>query len=197
MRAKLHAKASALGLEDAAYVRMLIFRDVNGVAGALPGSSQAVSTFRRAVTSAVHELPAIEEADAPLEELVPEGEPRAEDMEIPADADGGLPTSELEELLATSPGLLDEMVAASGVAQPNELLAELARPPARAAASSSYRGQINNRGRGIVPPGGPGSRTRPLGVNDQIVGGNTYGDGHGNVLRDNMRHFGFNGTRSR
>ena len=133
----------------------------------------------------------------PLEELVPEGEPRAEDMEIPADADGGLPTSELEELLATSPGLRDEMVAASGVAQPNELLAELARPPARAAASSSYRGQINNRGRGIVPPGGPGSRTRPLGVNDQIVGGNTYGDGHGNVLRDNMRHFGFNGTRSR
>ena len=219
MRAKVHAKASALGLDDAAYVRMLIYRDENGLqatpAPREPEAMGAVARFRqphaappaaRWVTDAevlqmaeTGEITADQvvlrgDGTVPLEELVPEGEPRAEDIEIPADADDGPPAAQLEELLATAPSVLDELLAAAEQ-PPHPMIVELARParvPQR-----GYRAPLSNRDRGLVAFGGPGSRTRPIGVNDGIVGANNYGDGPGNVLRDNMRHFGFGGTRSR
>jgi hypothetical protein len=116
-------------------------------------------------------------------------------MDIPADADGGEPGA-LDELLKAAPSILDEMVALAGLEQPNPLVDNLpvrsARVPQR-----GYRTQLNHRGRGMVALDGPGSRTRAIGINDGVIGGNNYGDGPGNVQRDNMRHFGVAGTRSR
>ena len=216
MRAKVHAKASALGLDDAAYVRMLIYRDENGLqampAPREPEALRPVATFRqphagRQVSDAevvrmaeTGEIRADEvvlrgDGTVPLEDLVPADEPRAEDMEIPADADDGMAPAALDELLAAAPSVLDELLAAAEQ-PPHPMVAELARPAQRQA-QRGYRTQLSHRDRGLVALGGPGSRTRAVGVNDGVVGANNYGDGQGNVLRDNMRHFGLNGTRSR
>lgn len=190
MRAKLRAKAAAVGIDDdAVYLRMLIYRDVNGLEAApLPREPEAigaVATFRQP-----HAAPPASDHRERDEPEIPADEPRAEDMEMPADADEGAP-ADLDELLAGAGSLLDEMLAQGGNAPPAVL--DLARGPA----PRGYRTQLSNRDRGLVALAGPGSRTRPLGVNDQVVGANNYGDGHRNVLRDNFGHFGFYGMRSR
>ena len=192
MRAKLHTKASALGLDDAAYVRMLVFRDVNGPTTAVAVRERDSDPNFGARGEWLGEGP--DPRQAPIEELVDADEPRAEDMDIPADADEAAP-ADLDQLLAGAGSLLDEMLEQGGDT-PAAVL-DLARGPAPRVPQRGYRTQLSNRDRGLVALSGPGSRTRPLGVNDQVVGGNNYGDGPGNVLRDNMRHFGFNGTRSR
>lgn len=191
MRERLHAKASALGLDEAAYVRMLIYGAVNGTdlpPAIAQGPAQAVSPVRRPASSAA---PKLEPQYNAMEGRFAEGafseEPEelpVEEIDIPPDADGGDPGA-LDELLAAGPSILDEMMALS---QP----APQARPPQR-----SYRPALANRNRGMQAFGGPGSLTRAIGVNDQSIGGNEYGDGRGNVLRDNMKHFGVVGTRSR
>ncbi len=106
-------------------------------------------------------------------------------MDIPADPDGGNPGT-LDDLLRAGPSILDQMMSATP-AQP--------APTYRQAAT--YRAPMTNRNRGLQPIHGPGSMTRAVGVNDMAIGGNTLGDGRGNVMRENMRHFGIVGTRAR
>lgn len=232
IRAKLHAKAAELGLDDAAYARMLIFRDINGVpnAGSIgqgdrwrPDTSGGVrpagwdaardaiggeaagdfvdggldtSHIRAYVdtpraSARAHRSGAYSgeqpfggaHVDDGVESEVDDGL-RAEEMDIPADPDGGVP--HLDAILGAAPSILDEMM--SG-----------AMPTSQAA--STYRQQRQSsrsyRQRPAQPLYGPGSMTRAIGVNDMTIGGNTFGDGTGNVMRDNMRHFGIVGTRAR
>jgi ribosome modulation factor len=112
-------------------------------------------------------------------------------MDIPADADGGNPGT-LEDLLRAGPSILDEMMALSQPAP-----APVSRANQISANQRGYRAALSNRSRGVQPFAGPGSMTRAIGVNDWAIGTNTTGDGRGNVVRDNMRHFGIVGTRSR
>lgn len=183
VRARLHAKASALGLDDAAYVRTLIYRDLNELAAPV---AMRRGTIRPAFASG--EIP-VERVFVRGDGTAEEPEPLpAEEMDIPADADGGDPGA-LDELLGASSTILDEMMA---MAQP--------APQAPAApAPRSYHAPLSRRpgAQSLQPVYGPGSKTRAVGVNDMAIGGNTYGDGRGNVLRENMRHFGIVGTRSR
>jgi hypothetical protein len=130
-------------------------------------------------------------------------------MEIPADADDGAEYSHeeyaaaaaapagasLEELLQAGPSMLDQMLLAR--TQPRQDTQN--QPPplmSTQRARQGYQAPLSRR-QGTMPSYGPGSRTRPVGVNDMAIGGNTMGDGRGNVLRDNMRHFGIVGSRSR
>lgn len=169
---------------------MLIYRDLNDLAGVVPrdlkltGGNPAPAARRAAP---VRPAPADDhrELDEPEPLLV-------EEMDIPADADGGDPSA-LDELLATGPSLLDEMAA---MAQPREPAPAPARQAQRNAPQRSYRPALSRRP-GAQPAFGPGSMTRAIGVNDQSTGTNDFGDGRGNVLRDNNRHFGLVGTRSR
>ena len=189
MQAKLHEKAKALGLDDAAYARMLIYADVNGMGGYASGqSSSAVnavpSRFRGSNPSPAHRVAPVAD-ELPIEELVDADEPRAEDMEMPADSDG---EAALDELLSAGPSLLDDMIARAG-----------AVPAAQPGRQLATRGPRNYRQAPVAAPyGRPGSLTRPVGVNEMAVGSNSFGGGNtGNVLRDNMSHFGIVGTRAR
>ena len=202
VRAKLNERAKALGLDAAAYVRMLTYRDLNGPAEACPVPRQASPSFRRPVPSAAPLSAAPEpELDEPeLEDLVDENEPRAEEMEIPADPDGGAPA--LDDVMAGASDLLDQMVALSEQSGRHgpESSGEGRRIQAAHAprAPRQYQPRFGNRNRRqVMPAYGPGSATRVVGVNDQVAGQNQYGDPHGNVLRDNMQHLGLVGTRSR
>ena len=180
MRARLRQKAGANGLDEAAYVRMLIYRDLNGIAHEEAGQHGAVGSRH------LHAAPVNFDARETEE---PEPLP-VEEMDIPADADGGEPGAGLDELLGAGPSLLDEMLAMAAP-QPSPQMPAPARVPQR-----GYRPAYQRR-MGVQPSAGPGSLTRAVGVNDQSIGANNLGDGHGNVLRDNMRHFGIVGTRSR
>ena len=200
MRAKLHERASGLGLEDAAFLRMLIFRELNGGASNEQPALWPASRLQERAEDRLgigdidrRDLAASEPDSAGASrlaydsrELEGAGEPRAEDMEIPADPDGG---GALGDLLASAPSILDEMIAASRPAE--SVLPATYRQPQRAV----QRGYGMRRG--MQPPYGPGSRTRAIGLNDMAIGANDFGDGYGNVLRDNMRHFGITGTRAR
>lgn len=181
MGARLSAKASALGLDDAAYARMLIYRDVNEIplpeAGQWPGREMLpLMTEAKVGTSA----PTAEEQPEPLP---------VEEMDIPADPDDG---AGLDDLLRAGPSLLDQMMAQTAAAP-----APTNQRPGAALQQRTYRAPLANRNRGLQPVYGPGSMTRAIGVNDMAIGANNTGDGRGNVLRDNMRHFGITGTRSR
>ncbi len=184
-RVRLHAAASALGLDDAAYVRMLIYRDANGGHG---GSAPETVWQDAPARPALPDF-RVAAAPSPVDEE-PEPLPVAE-MDIPADPDpdGGVASPSLDDLLRAGPSLLDEMAAAS---QPPvagaRMLAELAAPrePAR-----SYR-QAQQQ---VVPFGRPGSLTRPIGLNESAVG--YMGDSPNSVLRQNLKHFGVQATRFR
>lgn len=152
MRVKLHAKAQELGLDDAAWARSLIYQTLNG--GGLD--------LRRSVGLG-YDARADLGASAGLAE-----EPEAllvEEMDIPADADGGEPQATLDDLMTGGVSLLDNMLASA--------------PPRSAVPSRNYR-------RPVAVPIGPGSKTRAVGVNGQAVAA----DPRGNVLAENMRHFG-------
>lgn len=186
MAERLNAKASALGLDVAAYARMLIYRDVNELAVAYapptrePEHLGEVATFWQPQASPP-------QSEASDDEIDP-NEPRAEDVEIPADPDG----AGLDDLLRAGPSLLDEMMAQAAPAK-----APISQRPGAGLQQRQYRAPLSNRNRGAQPIYGPGSMTRAIGVNDMAIGSNNTGDGHGNVLRDNMRHFGITGTRAR
>lgn len=103
----------------------------------------------------------------------------------------------LDALMAASPSILDDAVAA------------MVPRPARAMPAYdpfAGRGHLYQRPspRNIVPfrnryaggAFGAGSLTRAVGVGNATAG-NLMGDGIGNVLRDNMGHYGLVGTRSR
>ena len=107
-------------------------------------------------------------------------------MDIPADPDGGVP--QLDAILGATPSFLDEMISNAMPASPP---APTYRQAMQRQSPRSYRQ------RPAQPLYGPGSMTRAIGVNDMTIGGNTFGDGTGNVMRDNMRHFGIVGTRAR
>lgn len=195
-RERLHAKASALGLDDAAYVRMLIYRDLNGLeaaavpaAGPPPREPEAIRGVARFRQPHAPRLPNSDQFIG-AEKEVPEPLP-VEEMDIPADADDGDPGA-LDELLAAGPSILDEMLAMN---QPAPAPMPAQQAP-RNVPHRSYRPALSRR-QGLQPAYGPGSMTRAIGVNDQSVGTNDFGDGVGNVLRDNMKHFGISGTRAR
>lgn len=90
----------------------------------------------------------------------------------------------LDALMAAGPALLDE-------------------PP-----RAEYRAQMaipRRMQRKIVPMASPRTpyprggfdaftETEFVGINQAVIGANMMGDGHGNVLRDNLRHFGVKGT---
>ena len=190
IRAKLHAKASELGLDDAAYARMLIFKDINGVADDRRGVSSR--RFGGEVAADGFLTRPDPRHSTGLDGGSPDGFPeiddglRAEEMDIPADPDGGVP--QLDAILGATPSFLDEMMSN---AMPASQPAPTYRQAMQRQSSRSYRQ------RPAQPLYGPGSMTRAIGVNDMAIGGNTYGDGTGNVMRDNMRHFGIVGTRAR
>ena len=129
--------------------------------------------------------PAIAEEPEPLP---------VEEMDIPADVDDD-DGSGLDELLRAGPTLLDEMAGMLPAGRANEAAPE--RSTYRQPRPGAYRPALSNRNRGIQPLYGPGSKTRAVGVNDMAIGANQTGDGFGNVLRDNMKHFGIVGTRAR
>jgi hypothetical protein len=174
-RARLHAKASALGLDDATYVRMLIYRDLNDLE-VMHHSGRSAQPLHNA-----RPLLAPEPAGADEPEPLP-----VEEMDIPPDADGGEPAT-LDDLLRAGPSLLDEMAGATRAPAGAQMLAQMAAPrtPQR-----SYRPS-----RQVVPFGRPGSLTRPVGINADGIG--FAGDSPNGVRADNMRHFGFVGTRAR
>jgi hypothetical protein len=186
MRARLHERAGALGLDDAAFVRMLIYGEINGAGYGTHIVGAAAGTSGDSWTDSARLGDSLPVGDVGLED-----EPRAEDFEVEPDPDGGNPS--LDQLLGAAPSLLDEMMAVAPAPQ----------PPVRPAAPT-YRSALPQRGpRQPARPqvwgafGGVYSMTRPVGVNEYATGANTTGDGRGNVLRDNMRHFGIAGTRAR
>ena len=194
IRAKLHAKAAELGLDDAAYARMVLYREINGA----PYQAQH-GQYARPVGPhgpAGREDGFLARPDprhsTGLDGGSPDGFPeiddglRAEEMDIPADPDGGVP--HLDAILGATPSFLDEMISNAMPASPP---APTYRQAMQRQSPRSYRQ------RPAQPLYGPGSMTRAIGVNDMAIGGNTYGDGTGNVMRDNMRHFGIVGTRAR
>ena len=185
--AKLHAKAAALGLEDAAYVRMLVYRDVNGVEDA---RADSIPLARGPYTGVLDHNPGRGSDDGFPTSVAEQPEPiPAEEMDIPADPDDG----GLDDLLRAGPSLLDGLMAQASPEQ--QQLAQ--RPGRQMQPQRTYRPPLSNHNRGLQPVYGPGSMTRAIGVNDMTVGTNNTGDGRGNVLRDNMRHFGIAGSRSR
>jgi hypothetical protein len=133
------------------------------------------------------------EKEMPFEDLIDDDEPRAEEIDIPADPDQGSPG--LEDVMAGASDILDDMIALSE--QPAAPARQVQRAPQPQRGAYQPRFGANRNQRAAMPAHGPGSATRVIGVNDQVAGQNQYGDGHGNVLRDNMRHLGLTGTRSR
>lgn len=209
VRAWLKAEGAKRGLDEAAFARMVLYERMNGQNYDLLAVRPSLVAPGLRTTERAHlarypgersdeGAPVYTSAPSEIqseEELVAAGEPRAEEMDIPPDADGGDPNAAFDALMQAGPTFLDELLAA-------------AKPPAPAR-QEGYRFQRSRearraptRGRsqqGFAPAGysGPGSLTRPIGVNNAIAGGNIQGDGVGNVLRDNNRHFGFVGTRAR
>lgn len=185
MRAKLHERAGALGLDDAAYVRMLIYSEVNDGC-ARPGDSGAgdAAFFARPRPVAGRDVgySGRDQGLSAEEAAIEADEPRAEEVDVPPDADGGIP---LDALLGAGPSILDEMMAAGPAPQP------VARP-----AAPTYRSALPQRAaRQQSRPqvwgafGNAYSMTRPVGVNGTAIGENAMGDGRGNVQRANMGHF--------
>lgn len=180
MRAKLHERAGALGLDDAAFARMVLYGEINGglllprhenLAGAMPMAMPRVQHYGKDGDNTAVVAP---------EDF--SDEPRAEDFEVPPDADGGIP---LDDLLGAGPSILDQMMAAAPAPQ------AVARP-----AAPTYRSALPQRGpRQQARPqvwgafGNAYSMTRPVGVNGTAIGENAMGDGRGNVQRANMGHF--------
>lgn len=154
---------------------MLVYRDINEIPPPMYADVRASPAQPDFVRPEMYADRRVEEEPEPLP---------VEEMDIPPDPDGGNPGA-LDDLLRAGPSILDQMMSA----------------PAPAAAAPSYRQAAPQRtyrsNRGPQPVVGPGSLTRVVGVNDMAIGGNTLGDGRGNVLRENMRHFGIVGTRAR
>jgi hypothetical protein len=191
MHAKLQERAKALGLDEAVYVRMLIYADVNGVSP--PRERRALPEVGMSPHPQASGYYALDETEAHPEE--PEPLP-VEPIDVPIDP----------EPQEAQPSLLDEMDA---------LLATPAAPPRPPMPRHMPRFDGYDRGYGNAygiqrrgygargygqpygqPFYGPGSMTRAVGVGEGTMG-NFMGDGHGNVTRDNFGHFGFVGTRSR
>jgi hypothetical protein len=204
-RTWLKAEADKRGLDEAAFARMLIYQHMNG-AEELPvrftlraDEAAAASRRREAVTSSTMRAPAPSHSEAAAEvfaepsefaEEFADDEPRAEEMDIPADADGGDPYAGVDALMQAGPSFLDDLI--QRTAPRNPVAAARQAPPR--APERSYRRPMQQ---GLQPSYGPGSQTRAIGVNHAVAGGNIQGDGHGNVMRDNFRHFGMRGTAAR
>jgi hypothetical protein len=174
----LTAEAKKRGLDEAAFARMLIFERMNGTA------AQSRTVRARDMDdpfAPIEQVVTYSQIDRGLEqrELELANEPRAEEFEVPPDADGGNPNAALAQIMAAAPSLLDD-------AQP--------RQQPRRRFGTTPRPQPPRNGAVYV---GPGSVTRAIGVNPNVAGGNQFGDARGNVLRDNFGHLGFIGTRSR
>lgn len=194
MRARLHERASALGLDDAAYVRMLIYADANGGGfRELPASDQTIDTLAELIAARTPDDPGYRDPD-PLP---------VEEMDIPADPDGE------PAAMGAGPSLLDEIAAltapSTSAQGPQRQPAPRQRsydPPAYDRPRPASRQRFNNRsfdqrsGWGRTAWSGPGSMTRAVGIGGELMG-NAQGDGRGNVTRDNFAHLGAVGTRSR
>jgi hypothetical protein len=183
-RAWLAAEAEKRGLDEAAFARMIIFERMNG--GYSTDRSAAVA---RAATGPAGENPTPATTPPSFEDFA--DEPRAEEMEIPPDPDGGDPHAQLDKLMEAGPSFFDDLITQ-------------AAPRAAAVATAVERAPATRRGYARTLPsrqgpqpahGPPGSLTRAVGVNDSAVG--YMGSAANTVLRDNMRHFGIVGTRSR
>ena len=224
VRAWLKAQGEQRGLNEAAFARLLMYGAMNGaeelpVRFTLPADQVAApNRHHEAVTSPTTRAPApgrtppaelapldhlvtYEQVDAALEAA---GEEHAEEIDVPADADGEA-GAQLEALMQAAPSFLDELVersrpraaAAIEQRQPPRIVNPDPRPrnyrqgPVNALARQMGGRPDHRRAFGVAP----GSLTRVVGVGE--VGGNMQGDGFGNVRRDNMRHFGIVGTRAR
>ncbi len=192
MRASLRERAGRLGLDEAAYVRMLIYADVNGLtAGPSSREPEYLGEYARGQSiGAVNAAPSGFGGSNPsLAHHSDEHE--VEEVEIPPDPDGD---PDLETLMGAGPSLLDEIAALTAMPRP-VVPAHHDRPINRSGPRFQSRG-FNSRNWGQAAFQGPGSLTRAVGVGEGTMG-NFMGDGRGNVTRDNFGHFGFVGTRSR
>ena len=93
----------------------------------------------------------------------------------------------LDQLMAAGPPLLDEALPPR-------------RPPARNMPLRHSASVLPmRREQPFYPRGGfdAFSETEFVGINRQVIGANSMGDARGNVMRDNLRHFGVAGTRGR
>jgi hypothetical protein len=197
VRAWLKAEGDQRGLDEAAFARMLIY-------GAMNGANEVAARFTFPVDDAAPSSETVTSPTmrAPLADRDFADEQRAEEIDVPADADGGDAGAQLDALMAAAPSFFDDLMARSRapaaqpalparqpprVVNPDPLPRSYRQPaPARGTGKPDHR-----RGYGVAP----GSLTRAVGVGR--AGGNIQGDGFGNVQRDNMRHFGIVGTRAR
>lgn len=205
VRAWLKAQGEQLGLDEAAFARMLLYEAKNGRhAPAFPAAAAALGPVADAADSfglgagAGHDPIPVAVAD----------EERAEEIDVAPDADGGDPEAaaeQLDALMQAGPTFLDELVAraaprqAAPARQPVDFgdrgLPRFQRMPARQPQQpmrQAFAGRGDHRRAFGVAPG---SQTRAIGVNQTAA--NMQGDGVGNVQRDNNRHLGFRGTQSR
>lgn len=180
----LSEQAEKFALDTATYARLLLAERMSGerAPGTQPAPPNRVPNQGLTYASAPME-PATHDA----------AEPRAEDMDIPADPDGGDPGN-LAGLFQEAGQVVDRLEQHDEPERspPPSYLAPQPRyqrpPPPLAAQPGGYDAQ-NRR----VPPGG---MTRPVGVNQQVGYGDQMGDPHGNIIRRNFRHLGFQGGRS-
>ncbi|HEX4043251.1 MAG TPA: hypothetical protein VHY10_16255 [Xanthobacteraceae bacterium] len=203
-RTYLQAEAAKRGLDEAAFARMLIYERMNGadlIAGPAWSASSNCTPLRRGgggapAASPVSVQSEFADGDGALDaratdaDLAAAGEPRAEEFDIAADADGGNPEAiaAVDALLAAGPSFLDSLIAERRSTAPAPQPRVPMRMPQRqiAPAPRNYRAQRQ----GLQPSYGPGSLTRPLGVNEYSIGEIQFGDGSRNVGRQNMGHFG-------
>ncbi len=122
----------------------------------------------------------------------PDGTPLPEPAADPTDE------GSLDDLMAAGPSILDDAVRTTQRAP----VAVPAFDPFDRFGGRGLRYQRPaQRRQAVARPNmgafSAGSMTRPVGVNPDVAGGNSSGDGVGNVMRDNMRHFGLVGTQGR
>jgi hypothetical protein len=202
-RTYLQAEAAKRGLDEAAFARMLIYERMNGAAPIVPSTARRYELAHPAVGGEVSDATQPHlgdgrdvdlDAAATDADLAAAGEPRAEEFEVEADADGGNPEAiaTFDALLAAGPSFLDSLIAERRATVPAPQPRLPMRAPQRqpAIAPRNYRAQRRGPQQGLQPSYGPGSLTRPLGVNEYSIGDVQFGDGSRNVGRQNMGHFG-------
>lgn len=175
-QAWLKEESDRLGCDPENLVRMMIRQRSAAIVVGYPppppnGSIHAPLDYERIDQ-------ALEQIDRSLEERDRESADRVLNEDGPS----------LDQLMAAGPLLLDEPPPPPR------------RPPARNIPLRSSAGVLPmRREQPFYPRGGfdAFSETEFVGINRDVIGANAMGDARGNVMRDNMRHFGVAGTRSR
>lgn len=109
----------------------------------------------------------------------------------------------LDALMSAGPPLLDEVIQHARPTGMNVAPRPAARPTPYdpIARQRSGRGMQFQRSTNVLPYPRGGmdafTETEFVGVNRDVIGSNMMGDARGNVMRDNLRHFGVRGTVNR